>query len=77
MKNQEKFTKIVEWLYVNDGMFKNKNEWREKFIGMLRRMFCEEEQYSLGVGGQLGATLCTCHNSTAAYCPIHNLSKPL
>ena len=33
MKNQ-----IIEWLYVNDGKFCSKNEWRQKFIQFLNEL---------------------------------------
>jgi hypothetical protein len=78
MKNQEKMTKIIEWLYVNDGMFKSKNEWREKFVRMLRESLCDGGDTDF-LRGQLGISLasCTCHNATGGYCPVHNLNKPL
>lgn len=37
MTTQEK-NQIIEWLYVNDGAFKNKNEWRKEFVGLLDRL---------------------------------------
>lgn len=31
----DRFHEIVEWMYVNDGAFSSKNEWRSEFIRML------------------------------------------
>ena len=32
----QKLSKIIEWLYVNDGGYKSKIEWREALIKMLK-----------------------------------------
>lgn len=30
-KTLKVYANILEWLYINDGAFPNKNEWREEF----------------------------------------------
>jgi hypothetical protein len=77
MKNQEKMTKIIEWLYVNDGMFKSKNEWREKFVGMLKSLFSEEGSYNMGIG-QIGLQpICTCSQTNGYSCPVHGIRSTI
>lgn len=29
---RERLCKVLEWLYVNDGTYKNKNEWRDELV---------------------------------------------
>lgn len=39
--------KIVEWLYINDGKFSSKNEWRKKFIEFLNNLEQQENRLEL------------------------------
>jgi len=34
---------IIEWLYINDNKFPNKNEWRENFIKFLEKIEISNE----------------------------------
>jgi hypothetical protein len=36
--------KIIEWLYVNDGKFPNKNEWRKAFVKFLDELEKSEDK---------------------------------
>ncbi len=38
MKNNEIIAEIVKWLYINDGGYKNKLEWRKAFIKKLEEL---------------------------------------
>lgn len=40
---QADYTAIVEWLYLNDGAYPTKNEWREAFLEVLCDLFSEEQ----------------------------------
>jgi hypothetical protein len=75
MAKNETFARIVEWVYVNDGMFKSKNEWRVEFIKMLRTLLCYEDDNYLR--DMLSATpdRCLCTNMVNANCPKHGLYK--
>lgn len=33
---EHKLIKVLEWLYAEDGNFKNKNEWRDELVNQLR-----------------------------------------
>lgn len=37
-KNKEIYASLVEWLYLNDGEFKDKYEWREALISKLKQL---------------------------------------
>lgn len=39
----EQYATIMEWMYVNDGAFDSKQEWREAFNEMLREVVLGEE----------------------------------
>jgi len=75
MAKNETFAKIVEWVYVNDGMFKSKNEWRAEFIKMLRTVLCcEDDNYLRDI---LSGTpdMCLCTNIPNVNCPKHGFTK--
>lgn len=36
---QQEINEVVEWMYVNDGKFSDKSEWRRAFIAMLLEKF--------------------------------------
>jgi hypothetical protein len=40
--NLEKYSQIMEWVYVNDGSFGSKQEWREAFDMMLHDVILED-----------------------------------
>lgn len=41
--------KIIEWLYINDNKFPNKNEWRENFIDFLTELENKQlSEYQIG-----------------------------
>jgi hypothetical protein len=82
MAKNETLVKIIEWLYVNDNNFKNKNEWRAEFIKMLKNLLLDNrDSYAMGVIspsiglGQrsLPESSCICNKSNNVYCPIHKI----
>lgn len=36
---KEKLGEIIKWLYINDGLFDNKNEWRDALIKKLEELY--------------------------------------
>lgn len=78
MAKNETFAKIIEWLYIHDNMFQNKNEWREKFVKMLKDLLCDDDENYMRNFLLTGVdTKCNCTNATGGYCPIHNSNNKL
>jgi len=41
-KNATRYARIVEWLYLNDGAYDTKEEWRKAFLVKLREVLGDE-----------------------------------
>jgi len=33
---EQRLLKVLEWLYVDDGSYKNRQEWREELVSQLK-----------------------------------------